>query len=63
MEDLSDQGVRAMYSILSKGRALNLSLDIMLDLFVKMICPVQLYASEVWGPGNNAVIERLKEYT
>ena len=58
-KDLSDQGVRPMYSILSKGRALNLSLDIMLDLFDKMICPVLLYASEVWGPGNNAVIERV----
>ena len=31
----------------------------MLDLFDKMICPVLLYASEVWGPGNNAVIERV----
>ena len=58
-KDLSDQGIRAMYSILSKGRALNLSLDIMLDLFDKMICPVLLYASKVWGPGNNAVIKRV----
>ena len=49
----------AMYSILNKRRALNLSLDIMLDLFDKMIFPVLLYASKVWGPGNNAVIERV----
>ena len=58
-KDLSEQWVRALYSIHSKGRALNLSLDIMLDLFDKMICPVLLYASEVWEPGSNAVIERV----
>ena len=38
-KDLSNQGVRAMYSVLSKGRALSLSLDIMIDLFDKMVNP------------------------
>ena len=50
-----------MYSVLSKRRTLDLPFDIMLDLFDKMVIslPVMLYASEVWGPGDNAVLERM----
>ena len=47
--DASDQGSRAMYSLLRRGRKLGLPKDIMFDLFDKIITPILLYGCEVWG--------------
>ena len=58
-KELSNQGIRPMFSILSKGWKLNFPIDIMLDLFDKMVEPVITYASEVWGFCNNAVLEKV----
>ena len=46
---IKDQGSRAMYSLLRRGRKLGLPKDIMFDLFDKMITPILLYGCEVWG--------------
>ena len=37
-----------MYDILNKGRVHNLSVSV-LDLFDKIIIPMLIYGSEIWG--------------
>lgn len=54
---LKDQASRAMYALVRRGRQLKLPPDIMLDLFEKMIIPILLYGSEVWGCYNTAPLE------
>ena len=46
-KELTDQELRAMYSVLSEVQAPNLPTDISLDLFDRMVVPVLSYASEV----------------
>ncbi|MEW8547695.1 MAG: hypothetical protein AB2693_29660, partial [Candidatus Thiodiazotropha sp.] len=41
-------------------RSLNLSIDLQLDLFDKMIKPILLYGCEVWGYCNTNLIERVQ---
>ena len=55
----ADKATRAMYDILKKGRLHNLSIKCQLELFDKVVKPILLYGCEVWGHGNNAVIERV----
>ena len=56
---LFDQARKAMFFILKKSRALHLTVDIQLDLFNKMVMPILLYGCEVWGIGNNDIIDKL----
>lgn len=56
---LRDQGLRAMYAIINKGRKLQLPLDIMLHLFDSTVVPILLYSCEVWGESDCEIIERL----
>ncbi|MEW8544141.1 MAG: reverse transcriptase family protein, partial [Candidatus Thiodiazotropha sp.] len=44
-----EQATKAMYVLIRKIRSLNLSIDLQLDLFDKMIKPILLYGCEVWG--------------
>ena len=50
---------KAMYSVITKCRSHNLSIDCKLDLFDKIIKPVMLYGCEIWGFSNLSLIERL----
>ncbi len=52
-----DQGRRAMFSMLVKARRLCLPIDIQCDLFDKMIVPIILYGSEVWGFHTTEMLE------
>ena len=45
--------------MLRLGRLHNLSICSQLDLFDKMVKPILLYGCEVWGIGNNDMIERV----
>ena len=54
---VKDQATKAMFALLSKGRRLKLPIDIMLDLFDKMVVPVLLYGCEVRGYENNIVVD------
>ena len=54
---VKDQATKAMFALLSKGRRLNLPIDVMLDLFDKTVVPVLIYGCEVWGYENNAVLD------
>ena len=46
---LHDKASKATYSLIQKGRRLNLSTDIMLKLFDSCVESFLLYACEVWG--------------
>ena len=48
-----------MYDIIRKGKVHNLSIECQLDLFDKIVKPILLYGCEVWGFGNNSIIERV----
>ena len=44
-----DRASRAMFCLLKRCRKLSLPLDIQVELFEKMISPILLYGSELWG--------------
>ena len=57
MEKQTDQARKAMFSMLTKARRLQLPVDIQIDLFEKTVLPVLLYGCEVWGCANIDAIE------
>ena len=48
-----------MYAVLKLGRKYNLSIKCLLSLFDKMVKPILLYGCEIWGFGNNDVLEKV----
>ena len=52
-----NQAHRALFVIKSKKEKFNLPIDIVLDLFDKMILPILLYGCEIWGFENIDSIE------
>ena len=52
-----DQGRKAMFSLLTKAKRLELPIDVVLDLFDKTVLPVLLYGCEVWGHTNIVSLE------
>jgi hypothetical protein len=48
-----------MYEVLKLGRKHNLSIKCLLSLFDKMVKPILLYGCEIWGFGNNDVLEKV----
>ena len=55
-----DQANNALFSLLRKIRALNLSIDLQIELFNKTVKPILLYGCELWVTGNLASIERVQ---
>ncbi len=53
------QAQKAMFAVMRKNRYLNLPIDIQLELFDRMIEPILLYGSEVWGFESLGIIEKL----
>ena len=49
-----------MCEVLKLRRTHSLSIPCQLDLFDKMVKPVLLYGYEIWGYGNNQIIERVQ---
>ena len=49
---IAEQGSKAMFSLLRKFKCLHLPFDIQIDLFNKIVKPVLLHGSEIWGFGN-----------
>ena len=49
-----------MYEVIRKGRTHNLSISCQLDLFDKLVKPILLYGCEIWGYGNNAILEKVQ---
>ena len=48
---MKETASKAMFALLSKGRVLQLPVDIMLEMFNKTVLPIMLYGCEVWGFG------------
>ncbi|CAG2256342.1 unnamed protein product [Mytilus edulis] len=55
----ANKAMCAMYDVIKKGRLHNLSIECQIELFDKIVKPILIYGSEVWGFGNNSVIERV----
>ena len=49
VEQNAKKGVRAMFSLLRRGRELKLSFKTQIDLFDQIVAPVLTYGCEVWG--------------
>jgi hypothetical protein len=48
-----------MYEVIKKGRKHNISISCQLDLFDKMVKSILLYGCEIWGFGNNDILEKV----
>jgi len=46
---LYDKASKAMFSLIRKSRKLLLPIDLQIDLFDKIVAPIVLYGSEIWG--------------
>ena len=55
----AEKATRAVYDIIKKGRLHNLNIETHLELFDKIVKPILLYGCEVWGIGDNSIIERV----
>ena len=58
-EQLANQAEMAMYSLIRKSRSLMMPIDLQIELYDKMVHPILLYGSEVWGFGNLDVLDRI----
>ena len=56
----TEKAIKAMYEVIKKGRKHNLSISCQLDLFDKLVQPILLYGCEIWGFGNNEILERVQ---
>ena len=54
-----NKATRAMYNVIRKCKQHNLSIDLQLDLFDKIVQPILLYGCEVWGFSKTLLIEKL----
>ena len=54
-----DQTIKAMYSLITKGRRLALPSDIQLKLFDSLVLPIVTYGCEIWGYSQCALAEKL----
>jgi hypothetical protein len=45
----AEKATKAMFEVLKRGRTHNLSIECQLELFNKMVKPILLYGSEIWG--------------
>ena len=59
LEVLKEQGTRAMYSVIKIARKRKLPINLQFDLFDKLVMPVILYGSEIWGYKNLGTLEKL----
>ena len=53
-----------MFGLFNKGRMLNIDIDLLVDLYDKIVMPVSLYESEIWGIFGSDIFARnqLKYY-
>jgi hypothetical protein len=57
----TEKATKAMFEILKRGRTHNLSMECQLELFNKMVKPILLYGSEIWGFSKNIqYLERIQ---
>ena len=56
------QAKRALFSLLSKARRLQLPLDLQCHLFDTCVLPILLYGCEIWGYSDLSEVERVQNY-
>jgi hypothetical protein len=56
---LYEKAIKAIYEVIKKGRKHNISISCQLDLFDKMVKSILLYGCEIWGFGNNDILEKV----
>ena len=56
----TDRANKSIFSAICKSRQLNLSLDIQIDLYDKLVAPVALYGCKVWGPFGHDIVSRVQ---
>ena len=49
----AEKATKTMFEVLKRGRTHNLSIECQLELFNKMVKPILLYGSEIWGFSKN----------
>ena len=59
-KDLCQRATRAMFCLLKKCSLNNLPLDVITDLFEKIVVPVATYGCEVWGFDTNDILEKMQ---
>ena len=57
IEKQIDQARKAMFSMITKARRLQLPVDTQIEIFDRTVLPILLYGSEVWGCSNISEIE------
>ena len=59
-KSLNQQASKAMFALLSKCNSSDLSIDwCAFHLFDKIVLPIFTYGCQVWGNGNNSLIENV----
>ena len=56
---LAEQAQKALYSVYSKIRNVNIPIDLQLKLFDSLVSPILTYSSEIWGFENKKLIEKI----
>jgi hypothetical protein len=57
-KEIVGKATKIMYEVLKKSRVHNISIKCQYDQFDKMVKLILLYGCELWGFGNNDIIER-----
>ena len=57
---LAEQANKALFALFRQSRNLNLSIDLQIELFNKIVKPILLYRCEICGYGNCDDLERVQ---
>ena len=57
---IANQANRAVFCLLKKAKALLLPIDIQIEMFLKSVKPILLYACEICGHGNVDILEQVE---
>jgi hypothetical protein len=55
-----NKGMKAMFGLLRVCRKFSLTIELSLEIFDKVVTPVLLYGSEVWGNQNTELLDRVQ---
>ena len=57
---IASQANRTVFCLLKKAKALLLPIDIQVEMFLKTVKPILLYACEICGHGNVDILEQVQ---
>ena len=53
------QARKAAFNLLRRTREFNFSVEVFVELFERLVIPVLLYGSEIWGYGNTKILQQM----